>query len=230
MPRTLVISSAVAAVVAALYLVVGTISAGDPQQRIQLELADDGTTWPWHSSLQRASAAWINSPAGRAAGNGAEVVATAPENIVELEILVSAASAPEAEAAADAVASAFLAHDIGLQRDPFETELDQLTQIVAELDQEFSEQELAVGQASNDVEIAARSTVFEGTAALKSQYEGQLAEADRRLSELSARYSIVSSGPVSPVRDRAPEALKIFGGLVLLVSIGLTFRTGPAAD
>lgn len=58
-------AAGMALLLALAYLLFGVASAGDPQHAVDLELIEDGTSWPWYSSIQRASASWINSPEGQ---------------------------------------------------------------------------------------------------------------------------------------------------------------------
>ncbi|MFW2383153.1 MAG: hypothetical protein ACN4GZ_15485 [Acidimicrobiales bacterium] len=219
-----------AAVVGFGYLVFGIVTAGDPQHRVDLELVEGGTFWPWQSSIQRASAVWINETEGQQWVGNATVEAREPENITQLELIATASSASEAQEGAEQTAQGFLTHDFNLQREPFQTVRDAVLIEITELRNEFEEQEQLVGQASNPSEITARSERLEGTAATIGRLEGDLNRLDRRLSASTdsprgprpgggvvwPRYELANSKPVSPARERIPETLKLFGGVVIM--------------
>jgi len=219
-----------AAVVGLGYLMFGIVTAGDPQHRVDLELVEGGTFWPWQSSIQRASAVWINEPEGQQWVGNATVEAREPENITQLELIATASSASEAQDGAERTAQGFLNYDFNLQREPFQTVRDAVHIEITELRKEFEEQEQLVGQASNPSEITARSERLEGTAATLGRLEGELDRLNRTLSApidsprgprpgrgvVWPRYELSDSQPVSPARERLPETLKLFGGVVII--------------
>ncbi|NNE95405.1 MAG: hypothetical protein HKN24_05200 [Acidimicrobiales bacterium] len=205
-----------AAIVAVAYLVFGVATAGQPQHEIELQLAEERVSWPWHSSIQRASAAWINSPEGQQWAGDASVEALAPSNLETLTILATGSSAEAALIAARATADGFLAHDLALQLEPFETDVEALETVVEELEARFAEQELAVGTATDDALIAGRSTLLEGTAALLGRIEGDRDRAIEARDAVQARYSITDSQAVDHLRSRVGETIRLFAATLIL--------------
>jgi hypothetical protein len=219
-------AAGVALVAAVAYLLFGITTAGDPQHLVDLELTEDGTTWPWHSSIQRASAAWINSPEGQQWATEATVEALPPRNIEQLRVMATASSDQKASKAAEDTAAGFLQHDFNLQLEPFQTERDAIRAVVDELRTEFDQQEQFGQTASTAIEIAARSARLEGTAALLGRLEGDLERAEAELNAVSPRYIRVDSQRVSPARDRLPETLKLLGGILILGWLVQLIRSG----
>lgn len=224
--------AAVAALaVAVAFLGFGVLRAPANEHRVQLELIDDSTSWPWHSSIQRASAVWINSADGQQWAGTATVQALRPKNIVDLVIVATSASADESAAAAEDTAQAFISHDEAIRAEPVELRIEALSAELAVLRDEFSEQERAVGEAANDAEIVIRSTRLEGTAALIGELEGKRAEAEEELAAQAIRYQLVESEAVQPLQARLPETLKLFAGLGFLLFVALTlYERSTAAD
>lgn len=219
----------VAAVVALVYLAFGVINAPANEHRVQLELIDESTSWPWHSSIQRASAVWINSAAGQQWAGNALVRAEQPRNIVELVIVATGSTAQESAKSADETAAGFISHDVLLRAEPVQLRIDALSAELANLEAEFAAQEEAVGIATNAAQITARSTRLEGTAALIGALEGQRSEAETELAAQLTRYEIVDSGPISPVQNRLPETLKLLAGLgfvLFLAQVVVGARSG----
>lgn len=218
-----------ALVVAVAYLGFGLFTAPANEHRVQLELIDESTSWPWHSSLQRASAVWINSAEGQRWAGTATVQALQPQNIVDLVIVATSASAAESATAAEDTAQAFIDYDKARRAEPVERRIDALSAELAVLQTEFSEQERAVSQATNDAEIVIRSTRLEGTAALIGELEGKRAEAEEELAGQAIRYQLVESAAVQPLGARLPETLKLFAGLGFMLFLTLTLYERSAA-
>ncbi len=51
---------------------------------------------------------------------------------------------------------------------------------------------------------------------LLGRLEGDLDRAQAALSAVTPRYVRVDSQPLSPIRERLPEALRLFGGILIL--------------
>ncbi len=209
--------------VAAAFLAFGVVRAPANQHRVQLELIENSTSWPWHSSIQRASAIWINSDEGQQWAGNAEVEALRPQNIVDLVIVATGPSANEAARGAENTAEAFISHDQVLRAEPVNLRIEALSAELLTLRNEFAEQEQAVGEARNAAEITIRSTRLEGTAALIGELEGKRAEAEEELAAQRVRYEIVESTEVSPLAARLPESLKLFAGVGFLLFVVLSY-------
>ena len=211
------VGAAISAVILAVaYLGFGVVTADQPQHEVELQLAQDRVSWPWHSSIQRASAAWINSPEGQRWAGDASVEALPPVDLETLTILATGSTAEAAQASARDTADGFLDHDLTLQLEPFQTDVDALSLVVSELEDRFAEQEAAVGTAANASEIAGRSTLLEGTAALLGRIEGDLARAVEARDAVEPRYSISSSEAVDHARRRLGETIRLFLAVLML--------------
>ncbi len=220
----------VAAAIALAYLGFGILNAPANEHRVHLELIDESTSWPWHSSIQRASAVWINSPAGQEWAGDAEVVARRPRNIVDLFIVATGPSAGGSADAAEDTADAFITHDRNTRAEPVELRIDALSSELATLRDEFTAQEAAGSTASNSAQIAIRSTRLEGTAATIGALEGQRTEAKEELAAQITRYEMIDSRPISPLQDRLPETLKLFTGVGFLLFLAQTLYAKRSAE
>jgi hypothetical protein len=205
-------------------------TAGDPQYRVHLELDNALVSWPWHPSIQRASAAWINEQEPPAGNPGTEIVALPPRDLERLTIVATGDSPSAAEAGAEAAAASFLDHVVALQRDRYVTSIAAIETTLTTLRARYDERERSVESESNEIELIARVEAFESAAGHLSEFELRLSEQQALLDGLAPRYSRVDAEAVSPLRDRLGESVKLFFGLLLLGWIVLMVRTTPIPD
>ncbi len=219
-----------ACVVAGMYLAWGVATAGDPQYRVHLELDDARVSWPWHPSIQRASAAWINELEPPAGDSDTEIEALPPRDRERLTIVGTADSLSSAEAAAERAADMFLAHDFDLQRDRYETSIAAIETTLATLQAQYVERERSVSAPENEMELIAGVEALESTGRLLSEFGQRRSEQQALLDALGPRYARIDAEPVSHLRDRLGESVKLLFGILLLGWIALTVRRPPIPD